>query len=80
MSEHDANRALLDTARLRIVDDPLEQTQCMPVVDRRYRQAEARSMRTGRDPLFAGRSPDFRDDQPAQDYLSQAARRGFTDE
>jgi hypothetical protein len=44
MSEHDANRMMLDTARLRIIDDPLEQTQRMPVADRRGRQHEGRMM------------------------------------
>lgn len=41
MSEHDANRALLNTARLRIVD-PLEETQRMPVYQRRQHQNEAK--------------------------------------
>ena len=45
MSEHDANKALTDTARLRILPDPLEQTQRMPIVDRRRRQAEAVTIR-----------------------------------
>lgn len=35
-SEFDANQALLD------VVDPLEQTQRMPVIDRRYRMHEGR--------------------------------------
>lgn len=42
MNEHDANRALL-AARLTLVD-PLEETQFMPIRDRRYRQREGRYM------------------------------------
>jgi hypothetical protein len=42
MSESDANRAMNDTARMRLQPDPLEDTQRMPVADRRYRQADAR--------------------------------------
>lgn len=42
MSEHDANRALADTARLRALPDPLEHTQRMPAHARRLRQVEAR--------------------------------------
>lgn len=43
MNEHDANRALLEAVTLRLdMIDPLEQTQRMPVADRRYRQAEAK--------------------------------------
>jgi hypothetical protein len=45
MSEHDANRAMLDTVRMRSLSDPLEDTQVMPVYDRRRRQAEAREQR-----------------------------------
>lgn len=41
MSEHDAHRALTDTARLRMLPDPLEDTQPMPVVERRQRQDQA---------------------------------------
>ena len=41
MSEHDAHRALTDTARLRMLPDPLEDTQRMDVADRRKRQEQA---------------------------------------
>lgn len=44
MSEHDAHRALTDTARLRALPDPLEDTQRMPVDARRGRMVEAYSM------------------------------------
>lgn len=76
MSEHDANKWLLDSAALREQTvDPLAETQRMPVYERRRRMAEARDM------YGEGfRKPDFRDDQPAADYPTQAARRGFTDE
>jgi hypothetical protein len=40
MSEYDANQWLLQAAPDPV--DPLEQTQRMPVADRRYRQHEAR--------------------------------------
>ncbi len=39
-SEFDANQSLLA-----VEPDPLEQTQRMPVVDRRFRMAEARQQR-----------------------------------
>jgi hypothetical protein len=44
-NEHDAARALCDTAELQMLGtvdgrDPLEQTQRMPVADRRYRMHE----------------------------------------
>lgn len=44
MREYDAFKSLSETAALRVQDevDPLEQTQRMPVADRRYRQHEAR--------------------------------------
>ena len=88
MNESDANQWLLESATLSRarLDDHLEQTQRMPVADRRRRQAEARDMHTG---ILAdviaetadaiARQMDFRDGQPAQDYPTQAARRGFTD-
>jgi hypothetical protein len=46
MSEHDAHRALTDTARMRGLPerDPLEDTQRMPVADRRLRAGEARGL------------------------------------
>jgi hypothetical protein len=46
MSERDANLALLNTARLRILkdgEDPNE-AEPMPVAERRMRQAEAREL------------------------------------
>ena len=43
MSESDANRAMTDTARLRLLPDTREDTQRMTVDDRRYRQTEART-------------------------------------
>lgn len=44
-NEHDAARAMRQTAELRMLrDDPLELTQRMPVADRRYRQHEGRHM------------------------------------
>jgi hypothetical protein len=59
MSEHDANRAMLDTARLRILHDPLEQTQRMTFSQKQQRAAEATMMRhhKGR----AQRAADFRE-------------------
>lgn len=76
MSEHDANQWLLDSAALRAQTvDPLEVTQSMTFSQKRIRAAEARDMYRE-----AFRVPDFRDDQPAADYPTQAARRGFTDE
>jgi hypothetical protein len=45
MSEHNANRDLCDTARLRALPDPLEDTQRMPVVERRMRQWDAKALR-----------------------------------
>ncbi|MGB8840327.1 MAG: hypothetical protein WCC64_04585 [Aliidongia sp.] len=41
MNESDANRAMTDTARLRLLPNPLEDTQRMPVHARRNRQHEA---------------------------------------
>jgi hypothetical protein len=54
-NDYDANQYLIETAKLRAVDepDPLEQTQRMPVNERRYRQFEARVMN--------GPTRDFRD-------------------
>jgi hypothetical protein len=43
MNESDANRAMTDMARLRLLPDTREDTQRMTVVDRRYRQTEART-------------------------------------
>jgi hypothetical protein len=49
MSESDANRDLADTARMRglatLQRDPLEDTQPMPVADRRMRQWDAKALR-----------------------------------
>jgi len=42
MNEYDANRALTAAADMTLESDPLEQTQRMPVCDRRYRQCEAK--------------------------------------
>jgi hypothetical protein len=47
VSESDANRAMNDTARMRLQPDTCEDTQRMPVADRRGRQAEARGMHEG---------------------------------
>jgi hypothetical protein len=44
MSESDANRAMNDTARMRLQPDTCEDTQRMPVADRRGRQHEGRMM------------------------------------
>lgn len=46
MREYDAFKSLSETAALRVQGevDPLEQTQRMPVADRRYRQFEGRTM------------------------------------
>lgn len=41
MNEHDANRALAAAAGLSLERDPLEDTQFMPIYDRRRRQREA---------------------------------------
>lgn len=41
MNESDANRAMTDTARLRLLPDTREDTQRMPVHARRNRQYEA---------------------------------------
>ncbi len=45
MSEYDAHTALCASGRLRALPsrDPLEDTQRMPVLDRRYRQFEAKT-------------------------------------
>jgi hypothetical protein len=48
MNEADANQQLLDSVRMkaiRLTDDPLEQTQRMPVWERRRRQTEGRVQR-----------------------------------
>lgn len=42
MSEYSANLLLMNTAGLAIADDPLEQTQVLPIAIRRERQREAR--------------------------------------
>jgi hypothetical protein len=44
VSEHDANRALTDTARLRALPDPLEQTQRMEVAERREAASRGRAL------------------------------------
>jgi len=46
MSESDANRMLSDTARVRVLPDVLEDTQRMPVDDRRKRMAQAYGLHT----------------------------------
>jgi hypothetical protein len=78
MSEHDANKALETTARLRMLGADklmldLESTQPMPVFDRRMRATEGAV--THRDtqetatyavlnrPVFLTDTPDFRDGQ-----------------
>jgi hypothetical protein len=69
--------------------EPVEEAQLMTFSERQYRAREAKQQYT--DGVIAdkwkawadGKATsygDFRDYQPAQDYLSQAARRGFTDE
>jgi hypothetical protein len=42
MSEHDANKALTDTARLRILPEPVEDAQLMTFSERQYRAREGR--------------------------------------
>jgi hypothetical protein len=64
MSERDANKALVDTSRLRAltepafivttVHDPLEDTQRMDVYDRRRRRDEATTLRERRKPSTVG--------------------------
>jgi hypothetical protein len=44
MSEHDANRALSDTARLRMLPEPVEDAQPMTFSERQYRAREARGL------------------------------------
>ena len=59
MREHDANIQLIATARLRLLDDPLEQTQRMTFSQKQQRSAEATLMRHGF--ARAQRATDFRD-------------------
>lgn len=73
MSESDANRAMTDTARLRLLPDTLEDTQRMTVVDRRYRQTEARLGWQWREPFE--RPPMTQTDIYEQCYAAERARR-----
>ena len=76
MNESDANRAMTDTARLRLLPDTREDTQRMSVVDRRYRQTEARVQGLGwqwREPFE--RLPTTQTDIYEQCYAAERVRR-----
>lgn len=80
MNEHDANRALLEAAELirgpGHTCDMLEQTQRMPVYDRRRRQAEARTQWVSgacQDAIWAELSKQ----REVDDYVDGMIRRGL---
>jgi hypothetical protein len=77
VSESDANRAMTETARMRLLD-PLEQTQPMPIHVRRERQREAVAHWQWREPFE--RLPDFRETPRAHlSALERAQQDGFPD-
>jgi hypothetical protein len=85
MNESDANRDMMNAALTRAlsrpIDDPLEETQRMPIYDRRRRQAEARTDHLVRVRNPSRDYPDFRDGR--REYRLQpheiAQQDGFPD-
>ena len=78
LNETGANRALTDTARMRLPAfvDPLEHTQRMTVAQRRYRQFEARVRLAGIDSPVD--THDFRDG--SRDWFTDVTYNGCRDE